>query len=183
MADNTTAQSSVAHTGADGGHGVFPPFDSSTFASQLFWLAVAFVALYLLMSRLALPRIAAIFEARRARIASDLAEAARLKAEAEAAGAAYEKALAEARGRAQTMASEARDRLAGETERNRHALEERLTARLAEADRTIAATKAAAMGQVRGIALDTAATIVRRLTGVSAPEPAVAKAVDDVLQR
>ena len=188
MADNTTAhtsaaQSGAAHTGADGGHGGFPPFDSSTYASQLLWLALAFVLLYMLMSRLALPRIAAIFEARRDRIAADLAEASRLKAEADAAGAAYEKALAEARARAQAMASEARERLVGEAERSRHALEERLTARLAEADKAIAATRAAAMGQVRGIAVDTAATIVRRLVGVSAPEPAVAKAVDAVLQR
>ncbi|MDQ2082497.1 F0F1 ATP synthase subunit B [Xanthobacteraceae bacterium Astr-EGSB] len=183
MADNTTAHTSVAHTGAEGGHGSFPPFDSATFASQLLWLALAFVLLYWLMSRLALPRIAAIFEARRDRIAADLAEASRLKAEADTAGAAYEKALADARARAQAMAGEARDRLFGETEKSRHALEERLTARLAEADKAIAATRTAAMGQVRGIAVDTAAIIVRRLTGISAPEPAVAKAVDDVLRR
>jgi F-type H+-transporting ATPase subunit b len=182
MADNTTAHTSVAHTGAEGGHGSFPPFDSATYASQLLWLALAFVLLYWLMSRLALPRIGAIFEARRDRIAADLAEASRLKSEADAAGAAYEKALAEARARAQAMAGEARDRLVGETEKSRHALEERLTARLAEADKAIAATRTAAMGQVRGIAVDTAAIIVRRLTGISAPEPAVAKAVDDVLR-
>jgi F-type H+-transporting ATPase subunit b len=182
MADNTTAHTSAAHTGAEGGHGSFPPFDSATYASQLLWLALAFVLLYWLMSRLALPRIGAIFEARRDRIAADLAEASRLKSEADAAGAAYEKALAEARARAQAMAGEARDRLVGETEKSRHALEERLTARLAEADKAIAATRTAAMGQVRGIAVDTAAIIVRRLTGISAPEPAVAKAVDDVLR-
>ena len=179
MADNTTA-----HTEAPGGHGgKFPPFDSSTFASQFAWLALAFVLLYVLMSRLALPRVAAIFDARQAKIAADLAEASRLKAQADAAGEAYEKALAEARGRAQAMASEARERMVGETDRSRKVLEDRLSARLAEADKSIGATKAAAMGHVRGIAVDAAAAIVRRLTGLSVPAPAVAKAVDDVLQR
>jgi F-type H+-transporting ATPase subunit b len=178
MADNTTA-----HTEAPGGHsGGFPPFNSSTYASQLVWLALAFVLLYVLMSRLALPRIATIFAARQAKIAADLAEASRLKVEADAAGEAYEKALAEARGRAQAMASEARERLVDEADRSRRAVEDRLSARLAEADKAIGATKAAAMGHVRGIAVDAAATIVRRLIGVSVPDQAVAKAVDDVLQ-
>lgn len=177
------AQTTSAHTEAPGGHGGgFPPFDASTYASQLVWLAIAFALLYALMSKFALPRIAAILEARQTLIAADLAEASRLKAEAEEAGAAYEKALADARNRAQAMAGEARDRLAAESDRDRKVLEQRLAARLAEADRTIAASRTAAMGHVRGIAVDVAASIVRRLSGVAAPERAVAEAVDDVLQ-
>jgi F-type H+-transporting ATPase subunit b len=179
MADNTTA-----HTEAPGGHGGgFPPFDFSTYASQLVWLALAFVLLYVLMSRLALPRVAAILDARQAKIAADLAEASRLKTEADAAGEAYAKALAEARGRAQAMASEARERLVGETDRSRRAVEDRLSARLAAAEKTIGATKAAAMGHVRDIATDAAAAIVQRLIGKSVAAKTVAKAVDDVLQR
>ena len=79
----------------------FPPFDASTFASQLLWLAITFVALYLLMSRIALPRIGSILETRHQRVEGDLAEAQRLKDQSDAAIAAHEKALAEARGRAQ----------------------------------------------------------------------------------
>ena len=52
--------------------GGFPPFQKDTFASQLLWITLAFVALYLLMSRVALPRIGSIIEDRKQRIASDL---------------------------------------------------------------------------------------------------------------
>src|SRR5262249_60902079 len=83
----------------------FPPFDAHTFASQLLWLALAFIALYLLISRIALPRIASVLEARRRRVGDDLAEAQRFKDASAAALAAHEKALAEARGRAQTPAN------------------------------------------------------------------------------
>ena len=62
----------------------FPPFDASTFASQLVWLALTFVALYLLMSRVALPRVGAIIEDRRQRVAGDLAEAQRFKEQSDA---------------------------------------------------------------------------------------------------
>jgi F-type H+-transporting ATPase subunit b len=45
--------------------GHFPPFQVDTFASQLFWFAIAFVALYVIISRLAIPRVGGIIDARR----------------------------------------------------------------------------------------------------------------------
>ena len=177
------AEKTTAHTEQPGGHGVFPPFQKETFPSQLFWLVICFVALYLIASRLVLPRVGGILDSRKNRIADDLAEASRFKGEADQAIAAYEKALADARTRAQTIANETRDRLAAEAERNRKAIDERLNARLAEAEKAIVAAKTAAMGNVRGIAVETAAAIVARLIGVTAPEQKVAAAVDDVLKR
>jgi F-type H+-transporting ATPase subunit b len=122
-------------------------------------------------------------DSRRNRISGDLAEASRFKGESEQAIATYEKALADARARAQTIAGETRDRLQAEAERNRKRLEEQLNARLAEAETAIAATKSAAMANVRGIATEAAAAIVTRLTGIAAPEAKVTAAVDAVLKR
>ncbi len=177
------AETTTAHTEAPGGHGVFPPFDKQTFPSQLFWLAICFVLLYLITARLVQPRVAGIIDSRKNRISGDLAEASRLKGESEQAIAAYEKALADARTRAQTIAGEARDRLQAEADRNRKSLEEQLNGRLADAEKQIASTKSAAMANVRGIATEAAAAIVTRLTGVTAPEAAVTAAVDGVLKR
>src|SRR5688500_15289978 len=98
------------HTEVPGQKGPFPPFQRETFASQLVWLTLTFVLLYVLMARVALPRIGAIMDERRARIADDLAQAERLKGESDAALAAYEKALADARARAQSLANETRER-------------------------------------------------------------------------
>jgi F-type H+-transporting ATPase subunit b len=171
-------------TEAPGGHGPgpFPPFQKDTFASQLFWLAVCFVALYVLMSKVALPRVGSILQARRDRIASDLAEAQRAKDESEAAMAAYEKALADARNRAQAIAAEVREKLMAEAETKRKTLEAELNAQLAEAERTIAATKLAAMANVRSVAAEAAAAIVERLIGTRPPETAVAQAIERVLK-
>ncbi len=172
-----------AHTEVPGGHGGFPPFQKETFASQLFWLVIAFVLLYVLMSKLALPRVGSIIEARRSRIDGDLAAANQLKTSADAAMAAYEKSLAEARSRAQTIGNETRDRLNAEAEKSRKALDEQLNAKLAEAEKTIAATKASAMSNVRSIATDAASAIVTRLTGTAPADAAVASAIDSVLKR
>ena len=161
------AEATTAHTEAPGAphKAPFPPFERDTFPSQLFWLAICFIALYVITARLVRPRVGGIIKSRGDRIDGDLAEAGRLKGESEAAMAAYEKALADARARAQAIASETRDKL--------HA----------EAEKSIAATKSAAMANVRGIATDAAAAIVTRLTGVTAPDAAVGAAVDAVLKR
>src|SRR2546422_6027830 len=90
----------------------FPPFEKETFASQLVWFALTFIALYLLMSRVALPRIGSILEARRRHIDGNLADAQRLKGESDAAIAAHEKALAQARASAQALANERREKAA-----------------------------------------------------------------------
>ncbi|WGD29931.1 F0F1 ATP synthase subunit B [Ancylobacter sp. WKF20] len=184
------AETPAAH-GAASGHGVeiqvppgeahgggFPPFDAHTFPSQIIWLAIAFGALYLLMSRIALPRIATILEERHDRIADDLEEAGKLKGESEAAATAYEQALASARNKAHGIATETRDSLAAEAETRRKALEAELAAKLAAAEAQIAATKTSAMANVRGIAVDAAGAIVHQLIGTVPAPQAVEAAVD-----
>jgi F-type H+-transporting ATPase subunit b len=161
----------------------FPPFDAQTFPSQLFWLTTAFVALYLLMSRIALPRVASILDARRQRIEGDLGEAQRLKDASDAAIAAHEKALAEARSRAQTLANETREKAAAAAEARRKEVDAKLNAHIAEAEKTIAATRSAAMANVHRIASDTVPAIVERLTGIAPASEDVAQAVSNVLKR
>jgi F-type H+-transporting ATPase subunit b len=163
--------------------GAFPPFQKETFASQLFWLAICFAALYLMVSKLILPRMSTIIGERRDRIAGDLAEAGRMKGDADAAVAAYEKALADARSRAQGIAAENRDKLHAQAEANRKDLEGKLHDRLADAEKSIAATKASAMSNVRGIAHEAASAIVTHLTGTTPSPDAVAKAVEDAIKR
>ena len=174
----------TAHTEAPGGHKApFPPFQSETFVSQLFWLAIAFAALYLLTSRLVLPRVGGIIDARANKIEGDLSEAQRFKAEADEANQAYEKALADARNRAQALANATRDEQQAKADARRKELEGQLDAKLAGAEKTIAGTKEAAMGNVRGIAIDVAGAIVKRLIGTEPPAEAVTAAVGDALKR
>jgi F-type H+-transporting ATPase subunit b len=172
-----------AHTEHPAGKPQFPPFNKETFASQLVWFAIFFIALYVIISRLAIPRIGGIVEARRNRVEGDLSEASRLKDQSGAALQAYEKSLADARGRSQALANETRDKLNADAEQSRRKLETELNGRLAKAEETIAATKTAAMANVQGIAIDTATAIVQRLIGTAPSGSAVEAAVADALKR
>ncbi|HWX06263.1 MAG TPA: F0F1 ATP synthase subunit B' [Bradyrhizobium sp.] len=176
-------QNTSAHTEAEGGHGGgFPPFESSTFASQLVSLLIAFVALYLIVSRIALPRVGSVLDMRQNAIEDDLAEAQKLKDASDGALKAYESELAAARSRAQAIGAETREKLNAASEAERKTLEQRLAVKLAEAEKTIAATRQAAMSNVRGIAAEAAAAIVQRLTGASPDGGAVNSAVDASLK-
>ena len=174
----------TAHTEVPGGahKGAFPPFARDTFASQMLWLTLSLVLLYVLMWKLVLPRIGSILEARRNRIAEDLAAAQRHRDESDTALAAYEKALADARSRAQALANDVRQQQAASATQSRKALEKELDAKLAAAEQSIAATMNAAMSNVRGIATETAAAIVERLIGQAPDLNEVAAAVGEVLK-
>ena len=167
-----------AHTEAEGGQKApFPPFQKDTFPSQLVSLLIAFVALYLIVSRIALPRVGGVLDARQNAIDGDLAQAQKLKDESDAALKAYESELAAARSRAQAIGAETREKLNAASEAERKTLEQRLAAKLAEAEKTIAATRETAMGNVRGIAADAAAAIVQQLTGIAPAKKSVDAAV------
>jgi F-type H+-transporting ATPase subunit b len=172
----------TAHTEADGGHKEFPPFQKDTFASQLVSLVIAFAALYLIVSKIALPRVGGVLDKRQNTIDGDLAEAQRLKDESDNALKAYESELAAARSRAQAIGAETREKLNAASEAERKTLEDRLATKLADAEKTIASTREAAMRNVRGIATEAAAAIVQRLTGIAPDGTSVGQAVDASLK-
>jgi F-type H+-transporting ATPase subunit b len=173
------AQGATAHTEADGGHKApFPPFQKDTFASQLVSLTIAFVALYLISSRLALPRVRKTIDDRQNTIEGDLAEAQKLRDQSDAALKAYEADLAAARTRAQAIGNETREKLNAAADAERKALEARLSVKLADAEKAIASTRSAAMSNVRGIASDAATAIVQQLTGATPDKSLVDGAVE-----
>lgn len=173
QAPDTHSEVGVEH---DAG-GSFPPFDSSTFPSQLLWLAITFGLFYVFLKKTVLPRIGGIVEVRQDRIAQDLGEAARMKEEADAAVAAYEQELADARARANVIGQEARDGAKAKAEAERRKVEAALDGKLSEAEARIALIKDAAMRDVGQIAEETAGAIVRRLVGTDADKAAVSAAV------
>jgi len=145
----------------------FPPFDPTYFASQLFWLAISFALLYLLLSRFVLPRIGGAIEERRDRIADNLDAAADMKAQADETVKAYEKELADARARASAFAAEATREADAE-----------LDAKLEESDQRIKRSREKALAEVRTIAAGAASAVASHLAGLDVSEADAENAVD-----
>ena len=168
-------------TGVAGGEhhggGVFPPFDSSTYASQLLWLVITFAVFFVLMQKVIAPRIAGILDQRHNRLSQDLDEAARLKSEADAAVATYEAELAAARAKSNSIGAAARDAAKLKAEADRRAVEASLAEKLKAAEGRIADIKAKAFADVGTIAEETAVAVVQQLIGGTAAKADVAAAV------
>lgn len=173
----------TAITEVPAGESKFPPFQSQYFPSQFVWLALTFILLYVLMAKIALPRIASILAERAKRISEDIATAQRLKDQSDAAHAAYEKALSDARSRAQGIANATREQQSAAAEETNKRLEAELHQRLAAAEKSIAATRSAAMGNVGAIAGESVAAIVERLIGKTPAPQEVVAALGDLAKR
>ncbi|MGR3756309.1 MAG: F0F1 ATP synthase subunit B' [Tranquillimonas sp.] len=154
-----------------------PQLDLSTFPNQIFWLLVALAAVYYVLSRIALPRIAAVLAERQGAITNDLAAAEELKLKAQEAETAYNKALADARSEAQRIAAEARAEIQGELDAAIREADAEIAERSAESERRIAEIRAGMMQSVEEVARDTATAIVEAL-GASADPSAVNAAVE-----
>lgn len=177
--EDTATHTTTTEVAGDAAHASagFPPFDTSTFAAQLFWLAICFGALYIIVARVVQPRLTAILEARRDKIEGDLAEADRLRTATDKAIADYEAALAAARAKANGIAQQTRDANKAELDGKRVAVETELAKKMTTAEASIQRAKTEALGNVDEIAAETAAALVGQLAGtVTADEARAAVA-------
>ncbi|HEY5338747.1 MAG TPA: hypothetical protein VIJ85_11115 [Rhizomicrobium sp.] len=176
MIDSGTMNATTEQPAPAQAKGGFPPFDTTTFPSQIFWLVITFGFLFVVVWRVAGPRINGAITTRRDKINGDIAEAQKHRGDAEAASAAYQTSLAGARARATALADENRKGIAGEIDKAKAAADAQVQDAMAKAETRIQATRVQARASVTQAAQDAAITIVARLTGdtVSADEAAAA---------
>ena len=160
-----------------------PQLDVNTYLPQIVWLLITFTALFLVMWRVAVPRITDVLEARQKRIDDNLDKAAVSRKEAEAALEAYEASLAESRAGAQALIAKAADKITAEAEERNARLSEELDQKIAASEAEIQEAVAQAMESLPEVALQAAAAVIKRLTGEAAAEKDVAKAVTQTLER
>ena len=159
-----------------------PQLDISTFPSQLIWLVITFGVLFMLMSRVSLPRISQVLEDRQHKIDDNLKKAEAFKEEAEAAAAAYTKALAEARADAHAIMLETHNRVADDAAKKQAELSEELEAEIKAAEGRILDAKNAALADLSDVAAEVALSAAEKVSGESLSEKDVAKVISAVME-
>ena len=156
----------AAGQAADAAPGM-PQLDFSTFGNQIFWLVVTLVAIYLILSRIALPRIAEVLAQRQDRISDDLSAAENLKGQALAAEEAYNQALAEARVEAQRIVAAAKTEMQVELDAAIAQADTEIAAKTAVSESAIAEIRAGALESVGLVAVETASAVVAAVGGTA----------------
>jgi F-type H+-transporting ATPase subunit b len=177
LVDPALAADEAAHGG-----GGLPQLNPVRFASQIFWTLASFGLLFWLMSKVALPRVAEVLEARQLRITQDLERAQALKSETDAVIATYERALAEARASARKVLSTATIESEAEATGRQRTLADTLAQRNREAETRIRGAQQAAVQNIRTVAAEAAVDAADRLAGVSVSLETAEQAVETVLK-
>lgn len=159
-----------------------PQLDPSLFATQLFWLFVAFTALFFIAWKVALPRISDVLSERQNRIDDDLDRAQALKSEAEEVLAAYEKTLADAAAEAQDIHREVVQALAAERTKRQEELSRRISGQTREAESRISSEKRRAVENIRDATLEAVQSAATRLIGVEVGEADADRAIRAALE-
>jgi F-type H+-transporting ATPase subunit b len=155
-----------------------PQLDFSTFPNQIFWLVITLIAIYMILSRVSLPRIAAVLAERQGAITNDIAAAEELKQKAAEAEAAYDKALADARAAAAEIAAEAKAEMQAEIDVALKKADAEIAARTAESEAHIAEIRDGAAAAISGVAKETAEAVASSL-GLDVDKGALDAAVDE----
>lgn len=154
-----------------------PQLDFSTFPNQIFWLVLTLLAIYFILTRMALPRISAVLAERAGTVTNDIAAAEDLRNRAKAAEAAYEKALADARSEANRIIAAAKAEMQVELDAELARADAQIAARTADSEKVLASIRDQAVSSVVEVAQATAGEIVAAFGG-TADEGAVRAAVD-----
>jgi len=158
-----------------------PQFDPTVWEPQLVWMAITFVVLYLLMSKVALPRVGEVLEEREQRINVSLRRAEELKLKAEDAVAEYERTIADVRAKAAEEVRRAREEAAAQATAQHEALGARLAEEISAAEDRIHKAQSAAIAGLRDLASVVAGAAVERLIGQKIEPAAVSAAVGNCL--
>jgi F-type H+-transporting ATPase subunit b len=177
MATTTTETTETTATTEHAAKPGMPQLDTTTWVPQLFWLAVTFIVLYLIVSRLIIPKTGGTIEKRKTTVESDLAAAARHRTETDSVAKAYEAVLEDARSKAHATMAAARNALNDEMQVANTKLDGELSQKMVEAEKSVAAAKAKALSSIEAVAADIASSIVTQLTGASVSEADSASAV------
>lgn len=159
-----------------------PQLDPSVYPSQLFWLVLTFVPLYLILRRAVLPRIAEVLGARQRHIDTDLEKAGSLKEEADKVMAEYEKSLAEAREQAATTLKQASGEMAAQSAKRHQDFGRELADKTRQAEKRIAAARDEALGHLRAVAAEVAAAATAKLIGVEVGSRQADEAVEQAIK-
>lgn len=177
----TATAGSVVLAAENSGGSSLPQLEIATYPSQLFWLLITFVVLYVLLSKIALPRVSEVLESRQERVDNDLTKAHQLREESDAVRSAYEQSLAESRAAAQAKVAATQNDInervaAAEAEAAAKAATE-----LRAAEERIAGAAATALDNIRDVAVDVSAQAVNKLIGIDVDTAVVSQAVDQAI--
>ena len=174
------AEAAAHHANAAHGSGGLPQLDPTWFASQLFWLSLVFISLYIVFSKKVLPELSATIENRNERIQDDLAEAEKLKKDAEKVHMAYEETLEDSRNQAAALFSKIESDIKSNTDKALAEFRERSNNELQDSEKRISDATKEAMKDMDLIAAEVASEAAEKIVGIATDVDQAKSVIDSI---
>ena len=166
--------------GADGG---MPQLNPEFWASQIFWLILIFTSLYLIISKIFLPKITYSIENRKSKIVNDLNEANKLKENAEEKLKEYNKIIQDSKNEAKKIAANSKKKLDRDIKNKKQKFKDEIEKELITAEKEIKDLKKSSLSNISQIAAETSAEIVKKIIDTEVNKSNVSAIVDELIKR
>ena len=163
--------------------GGMPQLNPEFWISQIFWLTITFGILYVVLSKLILPKISANLEIRRSQILENIEAADKQRENSELKIAEYEKTIQKSKDEAKEYFQKAREKTLKNINRKKYALDKELNEEIQKAESEIQELKNRAPEKINKIAVETSADLLHQLIGTEVNNSSISAIVDDLSRR
>ena len=163
--------------------GGMPQLNPEFWISQIFWLTLTFGVLYLVLSKLILPKISANLELRKSQIQENIEAAEKQREDSDSKVKEYDSIILKSKLDAQNIFKEARNKVIKDINSKKEALDKQLDEEIRKAEQEIALLKKSAPEKINKIAIETSSELVKKLIGAEVNKSSISAIVDDLSKR
>ena len=163
--------------------GGMPQLNPEFWISQIFWLTLTFGTLYLVLSKLILPKISANLESRKSQILENIEAAEKQREDSETKLKDYEEIISKSRLDAKTIFNQAREKALKDINAKREVLDKQIDDEINKAEEEIKTLRKSAPDKINKIAIETSSELVQKLIGAEVNNSSISAIVDDLSRR
>ena len=163
--------------------GGMPQLNPEFWISQIFWLTLTFGILYIILSKLILPKISSNLELRKSQILENIEAAEKQREESDKKLEEYEKLIANSKNEAKTYFNKAREKILKDVDKKRESLEKEINEEINKVEKEILDLKNKSPEKIRKIAVETSSDLIKQIIGVEVNNSSISAIVEDVSRK
>jgi F-type H+-transporting ATPase subunit b len=163
--------------------GGMPQLNPEFWISQIFWLTLTFGILYLVLSKLILPKISANLETRKSQILENIEAAEKQREDSEMKLKEYEEIISKSKLEAKTIFNQAREKALKDINAKKEVLEGQIDEEISKAEEEIKTLRNGAPDKINKIAIETSSELIQKLIGAEVNSSSISAIVDDLSRR
>ena len=163
--------------------GGMPQLNPEFWVSQIFWLTISFGILYVVLSKLILPKISANLELRKSQISDNIEAADRQRNESELKLKEYDEIISKSKTEAKNIFNQAREKILKDINVKKEVLDKQINEEVKKTEYEINKLRLEAPAKINKIAIETSSELVRKLIGAEINNSSISAIVDDLSKK